>query len=82
MNIRIRSYITQSRIEPDRWLVATHVYDLDAPYRVSYVMGAGAVADSHQAALDLAAQQRADLDAELMEGVHESRASRRTEAHA
>lgn len=78
MTIRISSSIMRSRVAAAQtWFVSSAVHEPDAEPSRRYVLGTFGTAPTFDAAITLAAEQRADLDAELMEAVHDSRASRR-----
>lgn len=80
MTIRITSTISRSRLEPNAekpWTVSSAANDPEAEPSLRYVLGTFGVAASFPEAISMAAAQRQSLDDELMEGVHESRSSRR-----
>lgn len=80
MSIRITSAVTKSRTEPNApepWYVTSSACDPSAEPSRRFVLGTFGTAATFPEALALAAQQRDGLHAELMEAVHESRATRR-----
>lgn len=81
--IRITSTVFKARLSLDsHWIASTAATDPDALPADRYVLGTVGYAPTFPTALALAAQQRADLDAELMDDVHASRATRRIPTEA
>ena len=77
MSTRITSNIAKARTAEQQWIAATAATDPDAEPSRRYLTGEVGTAPTWPEALTLAAEQRARIDARLMDEVHESRARRR-----